>query len=843
MNARSRAVPHGLAAGTTSTTRCVRLDDGWSATGTTPGRWPDPGATASDASVAEWSPITVPGTVAAALAPGADLENHEDYDASDWWYRCEVTDPRGEDDVHARVRLRFDGLATLAEVWFNGEMVLTSTNMHLAYDVDVTDLLREKNDLFIVFRSLGSALSERRPRPRWKTNLVENQKLRWFRTTLLGRIPGWTPAIPAVGPWRPVWCEVIRGPEVESLRLIAGWSDQQGTLELRARGSSAADSPVESAALGIGGREFALEVVDQSDGRWEILSELTVDGVEPWWPRTHGDPQLYDCTIELKTAAGPVTIAHERVGFRSVALDDVPGRVQIVINGVPIFCRGACWTTNDIVSLVGAPTEMRRTLELAAHANANMIRVGGTMVYETDDFYRACDELGLMVWQDFMFANMDYPVGDEAFRTSVDAEARQQVARISAHPSVVAWCGGSEVEQQAAMFGAPKDTWTNDFFSESLPSLLEEAAPEATYWPSTPTGGTLPFHTGEGLTHYYGVGAYRRPIEDCRLSKVKFTPECLGFSNLPEQAAMRGLFPGGTPAPHDPRWKTGVPRDTGAGWDFEDVRDHYLAAVYGVDAVELRSQDIERYHRLSRVVTGRVMSQVFDEWRSPEHPCSGGLVWFLRDVRPGAGWGIIDSGNRPKPAYWYLKRAWSPVRVAVLDRGLDGLRVEVHNETATLLEARLDLTLLGDGARVLVAESAEIAVESRSTVHLSVEEVAGRFADPNYAYRFGPREVEAVSVSLESLDASVRCSTVWWPDLSEPLPRAKLEARREGGAIRIEADGLTRDVSIETSTAISVDNYFDLTPSDHRELSAVADTDPVQGYVSAENARDVRFPS
>jgi beta-mannosidase len=154
---------------------------------------------------------------------------------------------------------------------------------------------------------------------------------------------------------------------------------------------------------------------------------------------------------------------------------------------------------------------------------------------------------------------------------------------------VVAFCGGSEVEQQAAMFGAPRESWTNDFFSDSLPRLLAKHAPGAAYWPSTPTGGALPFHVGEGLAHYYGVGAYRRPLEDVRLARVKFTPECLGFSNVPEGENLRKLSEAGTVPPHDPAWKRGVPRDTGPGWDFEDVRDHYLERLYGIDAAELRS--------------------------------------------------------------------------------------------------------------------------------------------------------------------------------------------------------------------------------------------------------------
>ena len=278
---------------------------------------------------------------------------------------------------------------------------------------------------------------------------------------------------------------------------------------------------------------------------------------------------------------GEVTFACGEVGFRTVAIDQTDGKVQFVVNGVAVFCRGACWTTNDIVSLGGSTDALRETLRRTADCNANMVRVGGTMVYESDAFYRECDRLGLMVWQDFMFANMDYPFDDPDFRSGAEDEVAQQLLRLGRHASVVAFCGGSETEQQAAMFGAPREIWQHPFLSDHLARLVEQRG-TAAYWPSTPTGGSLPFHVGSGLAHYYGVGAYRRPLDDVRLADVKFTPECLGFSNIPEPENLRLATPGVNAVPHHPEWKRGVPRDSGAGWDFDDVpRPLHAALTHG----------------------------------------------------------------------------------------------------------------------------------------------------------------------------------------------------------------------------------------------------------------------
>jgi beta-mannosidase len=179
----------------------VSLGEGWQLARTPAGRCANPQELAEVA--AQWHVASVPGTVAASLRH--DLRSVGNYDADDWWYRTRFA--ARVHGTHARYRLRFEGLATLATVWLNGTQILTSCNMFLAHSVDVTALLRKENELIIAFHSLDAALAEKRPRPRWKTGLVEKQNLRWFRTTLLGRIAGWTPAVTAVGPWRPIVLE------------------------------------------------------------------------------------------------------------------------------------------------------------------------------------------------------------------------------------------------------------------------------------------------------------------------------------------------------------------------------------------------------------------------------------------------------------------------------------------------------------------------------------------------------------------------------------------------------------------------------------------------------------
>jgi beta-mannosidase len=213
---------------------------------------------------------------------------------------------------------------------------------------------------------------------------------------------------------------------------------------------------------------------------------------------------------------------------------------------------------------------------------------------------------------------------------------------------------------------------------------------------------------------------------------VRFAAECLAFANIPDQAALDDVadgLPGGITV-HHPRWKAGVPRDSGTGWDFDDVRDHYLASVFGLDPGELRRSDHDRYLELSRAVTGEVMAEVFGEWRRGGSPCAGGLVLWLRDLQAGAGWGVLDYRGRPKVAYHHLRRALAPLAVWSTDEGLSGIAVHVANDRPSALTARLRVAWayrFGPPGQDVVVCSLERAVsENREPLSQSFRFPVGR---------------------------------------------------------------------------------------------------------------------
>ena len=816
----------------------------------------------------DWMPATVPGTVAAILAANGrwSFEQPTDFDADDWWFHttfraaCQAALGREQEPSH----LYFDGLATLAEVWLNGELLLTTDNMFRSYGVDVADKLhrdlQRDNELVIGFRSLTGALQQKRPRPRWKTNLVAHQQLRWQRTTLQGRIPGWSPPAPAVGPWRQV--RLAAGPLIpQSIHLQPRLEGTTGIVTIDAHFVST--SPLRSASLQVGSNVGALQVQPVGNG-FSVNGEVRIPDAKLWWPHTHGKPALSDCELVLEADDTRHQITCSPVGFRLLEIasststirdanDGAGGvneaalamasaspatdRFQVRVNGEAVFCRGACWTVSEILSLTGTAEQLRHDLVLARDAGVNMLRVGGTMVYESDAFYRLCDELGILVWQDFMFANMDYPVEDAAFRANITAEATEQLQRLAAHPCVAVYCGNSEVEQQAAMLGLPRELWRNSWFAEQLPTLCRQLHPGTAYVPSTPSGGVLPFQPSVGLTHYYGVGAYLRPLTDVRRADVKFTPECLGFSNVPEQATIDAITGGTHAVMHDPQWKRRVPRDTGAGWDFEDVRDHYLREIFQVDPVQLRSRDTTRYLQLSRLVSGEMLQQTYSEWRSGHSRNGGALVWFYKDLWPAAGWGIIDSTGTPKAAYYFLKRSWASRQLVLTDEGLNGLQLHLVNETADDCDATVEVMLLKEPNVVVARQELSLCIAGRSLRTLSAEQILGAFYDVSYAYRFGPAHHDVVVATWYDADRRAISEAVHFIQRSVPMiergvPLQSMAEPTGSGEYRItlQADRLLHAVQLTADGYLPDDNYFHLLPNRPRTVTFRARSEPAPRF-------------
>jgi beta-mannosidase len=712
--------------------------------------------------------------------------------------------------------------------------------------VEAGSLLAEAdNELWICARALAPRLREqRRPRARWRTALVSEGNLRFFRTMLLGRAPGFAPGPPLVGPWRPVWLETRRVVAVDALSLRAH-TDAGGAaarLTVRARLRRLDGEPLSAAAIELEGESGThraeLELLALERDEYEASGTLAVVGPALWWPYTHGEPALYRVSLVLAVGAGAIRVDAGRVGFRELAGGErlEQDGLELRVNGVPVFARGALWTPLEAAGVRADEPALRECLEHLVAAGMNMVRIPGTAAYESARFHDLCDELGILVWQDLMFANLDYPEADDGFMDVVAAEVRRLMDDLGARPSTAVVCGSSEVAQQVAMLGLDPALADGPLFGELLPGIVRDSGLDVVYVPSAPWGGKRPFRPDRGVANYFGVGGYRRPLADARRAGVRFASECLAFANVPDDDALAGIAAqsGGRAVVHHPAWKAGVPRDVGTGWDFDDIRDHYLADLYGVDPTALRSIDPDGYLELSRAVSGEAMAAVMGEWRRAASGCAGALVLWWRDLRPGAGWGLLDHRGAPKAAYHHLRRALAPVAVWSTDEGLAGLAVHVANDRPAPLEALVRVALYRDRETLVDESTTAVTVPPHSVIERDVEALLGRFVDVSWAYRFGPAAHDLVAMSLERpLAAPGPASEVLSQSFVLPgrslLPRESaahlgLEAaleRDDEGALRlvVGARRFVHGLHVDVPGFAADDDCFSLEPGGERRVT------------------------
>ncbi len=789
---------------------CIDLAPGEAAA---PGELPRPGS--------DWLPAAVPGSAAGALRAAGrwrwGVDDESVLDGRDWWFRCRF--PGGSEP--GPWSLELGGLATLADVWLNGRHLLRSENMFLAHRI-VIDELAGENELSIRCAALGPVLAGRHPRPRWKSRLVRSQSLRWYRTTLLGRVPAWSRWAAPVGPWRAVRLRSLASSALLARKLTARCEGHAGVVEVRAELGRGGGMP-RRARVRVGGETAPIDLEDRGD-RVAVRGTARVPGVERWWPHTHGDQPCYPVALELDDAV------HElgAVGFRTLELDRRDGGFTLAVNGVPVFCRGACWGTPDAVAFTAPSEEVRASVALARSANMNMLRVTGYTAYEDEAFWDACDELGILVWQDCMFASTD-PPGDPDFVAGVEYELRQVLGALGGRAALAVVCGSSETYQQAAMLGLPPERWTSPLLEERIPAIAEETVPGVPYVPSTPSGGEMPFDPDVGVSHYFGVGAYLRPLDDARRAHVRFAAECLSFATPPEPETVREVFGGADAAGHDPRWKLAVTRDSRMSWDFEDVRDFYVRQIFGVDPLELRYVDPDRALDLGRAAVTEAMTSVIAEWRRESSSCAGALVLTWQDLWPGAGWGLLDSLGRPKSPWYGLRRAFSPLAVLLVDEGLSGLRVHVVNDAAVPFRGRVELTVFAARGTALEHAVRDTEVPARGALELRADTLLGGFRDLGRAYRFSPSSHDVVLVELRDEEDRAIAEAVYLPSgpARPQLPELGLAARLvsdgDGGwSVDVSTERFAQYVALDLPGFRPADSWFHLAPGRSRTVPLAA---------------------
>ncbi len=602
---------------------------------------------------------------------------------TDWEYRASL---EADADLlkHERVDLVCDGLDTITEIRLNGVDVGRAANMFHPHRFDLRPALRPgPNDLTITFRSPLKHIRAEEKRLGKRPVNGDWDPYIFIRKAACNFGWDWAPKLATSGIWQATKIEAWDTARIDAMcpvvsrRVGDEWTVEvnlhvelsRNDLDLSTLEASAAITTNRSSHHNEVWREPNLirlsDAWVRAPRRNFGLATITLSAKDPalWWPRGYGRPARYDLCAKIYTDRTiprvPAATLVRSIGFREVKLKTPPdahgSAFTFEINGREVFCKGANWIPEGPWPGQVTRETYRERLKQAAGANMNMLRVWGGGYYESDAFYELCDELGIMVWQDFMFACAMYPE-EEPYPTLIEAEARHQVSRLSSHPSIVLWCGGNECTWAHDAWGnAPGEkpwkerlegkTWGEGYYLDLLPRLMKELDPTRPYWPNSPWPGskdTPPNNADHGDRHTWdqrGDG-YRKLVPRFCSEFGHQSPS--NYATLARVLAPEDLKIGSPALEHRQRATGGTAR-------------HINEAI----AETFRPpRDFDEWHYLAQLTQSRAIKTGL-EWMRVNRPCCmGALIWQLNDCWPGMSWSLVDSDGRPKLAYYAAQDAF-----------------------------------------------------------------------------------------------------------------------------------------------------------------------------------------
>ncbi|MFD9306660.1 glycoside hydrolase family 2 protein [Streptomyces sp. NPDC060048] len=618
-----------------------------------------------------------------------------------WSYVTELPLHRG----HERAELVFEGLDTAAEVILDGESLGTTRNMHRTHRFDVTG---RAGRLEVRFTSAYGEADRVRALTGERPN-VYPEPFQYIRKMACAFGWDWGPTVVTAGMWRPVRLERWSTARLDSVRPLVTVEGTSGSVELRVKVARTADGAGRTLVLRAATAGATAEVSFEGD---EAVLRLEVPEPQLWWPRGYGDPALYGLDVVLLDGEGrPLDSWERRIGFRTVEVDraaDEHGTgFAFVVNGVRIFARGVNWIPDDVLPSRMTPERYRTRLAQAAAANIDLVRVWGGGIYEDDSFYDACDELGLMVWQDFLFACAAYPE-EQPLRGEVEAEARDNVVRLMPHPSLVLWNGNNEnlwgFRDWAWEGPLAGDSWGEGYYLGTLPRIVAELDPTRPYTAGSPWSGSWDHHPNDPRhgTHHAWEVWNRQDYAEYRASVPRFVAE-FGWQAPPALATLRRALPGEELAPDSPGMLHHQKAEDGNGKLNRGIARHF----------PLPEGDFDRWHYLAQVVQARAVAAGIEHWRANWPVCTGTVVWQLNDCWPVSSWAAIDGDGRVKPLYHELRRVYAD-RLLSLVPGEDGPSLVVDNQSGVTWRTAVTVRRIAADGRVLREAVLEVEAAPRS---------------------------------------------------------------------------------------------------------------------------------
>ena len=792
------------------------------------------------ARLTNWYPATVPGVVHTDLLQNKIIEDPffrlnerglQWIDKEDWVYETCFTlaaDMMRKENME----LVFEGLDTYADVYLNDECILKADNMFRRWSIPVRQYIREENNILKVYFHSPVKIDV----PKWdalpyqypaSNDQSENGGLFNKKISIFARKAGyhygwdWGPRLVTSGIWRPVyiraWSDLrINDVFIEQKEVGAGRAVIAGHVELDA------DKDMDGVLVTITdeatGRVLGEWQADLKRGTNRVTVDFVLHKPKLWWSNGLGEPFLYRFRTDIIAGGELLDSKTERVGIRSLKVVHQPDKdghtFYIELNGHPVFAKGANYIPSDNFLPRVTPENYKRTILDAAGVNMNMLRVWGGGIYENDVFYDLCDEHGIMIWQDFMFACSMYPA-EGALLDNIHQEAVDNVKRLRNHACIALWCGNNEcqdawlgwgwkceIERQNKEYADKIWAQYRQQYHVTLPGVVREYAPGTFYWPSSPFAfeGEMS-GTTDGDRHYWSVWHGKAPISDYDSEKSRFFSE-YGFQSFPEFDSVKRY----APYPEDWDIRSEVMMSHQRGGDHANgLIETYLLNEYK------KPRDFRAFLYMNHVLQGDAIKTAIESHRRQMPYNMGTLFWQHNDCWPVASWASRDYYGRWKAQHYYVRKAYDDILISSVVEG-DDLKVYAVSDRLENTSGRLQLQVCqfdgtvvhhwgksvgisGNDSRVCFSAPLAKLLEGadRGTVYVRVDytDKSGRVYHNNYC--LGKQK-----------------------DMDYPKVDLQTEVRSiEGGyEVTVSADKFARAVclSVADNESVYSDNYFDVQP-------------------------------
>lgn len=776
-----------------------------------------------------WRKAQVPGTIHTDLMANKIIpdpffvDNEKDLqwiEKEDWEYKTnfKITKSDLQSD---KIEIAFEGLDTYAKVFLNNQEILVADNMFRSWTIDVKPFLKEGvNTLYILFESavnkgkqLASQLSYTLPGEEKVFTRKAQYQYGW----------DWGPRFVTCGIYKKVKLRFLNVAEIKDIHYtVTKVTDSLATFTLKFDIHTYRDGYYDMFIKDVtSGEVFPKEgqrVSLYNKGVRPFAITLKIPRPKLWWCNGMGEQNFYDYTITLIKKSGSIDSKTVSVGVRSIELvqeEDAIGKsFYFKLNGKPIFMKGANYIPPDNFLSRHSANDYRTDVMLAASRGVNMLRVWGGGTYADEEFYKACDKSGILVWQDFMFACAMYP-GDSTFIENVKKEADEQVHRLALHPCIALWCGNNEIDEGWKNWGWQKQyhysssdsikIW-NDYtklFHQVLPAIVKQHAPKTNYITTSPQiGWGHKESLSEGDSHYWGVWWGNEPFEVYEKKVGRFMSE-YGFQSLPDFNSIKTFVGANQLTINSTEFKNHQKHPTG----FKTI-ETYMERDFVVP------KDFEKYIYVSQLTQARGMQIAIEAHRRARPNCMGTLFWQWNDCWPVTSWSTIDYYKRPKAFYYELSRLYDNVLISIIK---SDIYYECHilNDHPNEVKGKIELTVKDFNGKTLYEKQSEVNVKPNSSlIYLRLTDDELKHINKNECY---------ISCEL-STDSNTVKKTLYYfvapKDLKLPKPSLEVKYFDDFGTVKIKSNTLVKNLYIK-GLGFTEKNYFDVEPGEEIEITVM----------------------